>query len=488
MYLCRKMNRMPQKSLIFLYLIACINIACTHQYQTEKTLHLSTLVTADSLFSLGQPLNDTTKLLNAIQFFEKHKLFHEKELSALYLYYVYNEDVNKRNINEIEPVLKCLKLKGGDKYIQASLCQYIKEICLHNYDYELALHYAKLFNHFAKDCHNNELYTFSQITLAQILHYCGEKNNRDEIVREISTHKMTKNHYLRYLLLLANIDLDENSVYSAKANLNCANNIDIPDSSFNYILRAFTNAKYFQLINNIDSAFIFYSKALESPYHCLLQAEAYDSIVNLSYKYPNIIIFQQLINNYQNLRDIGDNQRDEAQAYMLLKELTKQSVSEKRKRIIYTISILISTLIIIFLSIGLYIIRKRRKESMLKLDELSRIQSENKKLQICAIEERLNEQVSDIESFRKNYWKDFNKLYNYINISYYNLAFKLSENLNEKEIRCCSLILLNLSQKEMAEWLFLSPKTIGTLKRRIAKKLHTTSANLRQTLLNLSAS
>ena len=55
--------------------------------------------------------------------------------------------------------------------------------------------------------------------------------------------------------------------------------------------------------------------------------------------------------------------------------------------------------------------------------------------------------------------------------------------LDEKEKRMCLLVLLNCSQREMADLLFLSTKSIGSTKRRLAQKLGTTSAGMWDYLL-----
>ena len=64
---------------------------------------------------------------------------------------------------------------------------------------------------------------------------------------------------------------------------------------------------------------------------------------------------------------------------------------------------------------------------------------------------------------------------------------KVLGSLNEREIRLCILVLIgNLRDKEMADILCYSNKSIRSIKRIVAKKLGTTSRNLRAEILDIA--
>lgn len=86
-------------------------------------------------------------------------------------------------------------------------------------------------------------------------------------------------------------------------------------------------------------------------------------------------------------------------------------------------------------------------------------------------------------------WNDYDALCDLINRRMYGFAEKLKSLgfLNEREIRLCILVLIgHLRDKEMADILCYSDKSIRSIKRIVAKKLGTTSKNLRSGLLDIA--
>ena len=82
-------------------------------------------------------------------------------------------------------------------------------------------------------------------------------------------------------------------------------------------------------------------------------------------------------------------------------------------------------------------------------------------------------------------WKDYTQMCTIIDRLFNNLANTLQkQNLSDREIRLCILVLIGgYSDKQMADILYYSYKTIRSTKRHIALKLRTTSADLRTFLI-----
>ncbi|MDY6406771.1 MAG: hypothetical protein SPK97_06540 [Bacteroidales bacterium] len=82
-------------------------------------------------------------------------------------------------------------------------------------------------------------------------------------------------------------------------------------------------------------------------------------------------------------------------------------------------------------------------------------------------------------------WKNYHTMCKNVDKQFYLLASKLQSKqlLNETEIRLCILTLLDCGYDQMAELLYRSPSSMGTLKIRVAKKLGTTSRDLRSYLI-----
>ncbi len=76
---------------------------------------------------------------------------------------------------------------------------------------------------------------------------------------------------------------------------------------------------------------------------------------------------------------------------------------------------------------------------------------------------------------------------NEIDQYFYLFASKLQQvpSINERDVRLCVLILIDLSHAQIAQLMYVEENSVGKLKERAAKKLHTSRKNMRQTLLNV---
>lgn len=164
--------------------------------------------------------------------------------------------------------------------------------------------------------------------------------------------------------------------------------------------------------------------------------------------------------------------------------------------------VLIATLAIIGSGCYIYVYRKRKKQQLLtqKIDILEQatsvIQEKHQELteryltDHKRIENEINSRCSILqtnESIKKKLaWRNYKKMCNIIDKQFYLLASKLRDkhSLKENEVRICILTLLNCSSEQMAELLYKSPTSIGTLKGRVANKLGTTSGKMRMYLID----
>ena len=84
-------------------------------------------------------------------------------------------------------------------------------------------------------------------------------------------------------------------------------------------------------------------------------------------------------------------------------------------------------------------------------------------------------------------WQDYKKLREFANSHFDNMFYKLEDayHLSEQEMKICLMVLLEYSNKQMAEILFVQPNTISKAKSKIAKQLNTSSTELRASLLDI---
>ena len=161
----------------------------------------------------------------------------------------------------------------------------------------------------------------------------------------------------------------------------------------------------------------------------------------------------------------------------------------------------IATIIVIGSCLLLYIHRKRNQHKLLsqQVDDLTSrtiaMQVKNEELtqsysnNYNQIKEDIDHKCTLLHDSKKIKrtlaWKNYHTMCKNVDKQFYLLASKLQSKqlLNETEIRLCILTLLDCGYDQMAELLYRSPSSMGTLKIRVAKKLGTTSKNLRLYLI-----
>lgn len=173
-----------------------------------------------------------------------------------------------------------------------------------------------------------------------------------------------------------------------------------------------------------------------------------------------------------------------------------------RKPNLWWLYSIISTLVVVGIGIVLYVYRKRKRKELLtqKIDILegkaSAMQEKHNELteryltEHKRIEEIINERCSMLQtddSIRERLaWKNYKRMCGIVDKQFYLLASKLREkySLKEIEVRICILTLLDCKYDQMAELLYRSSTSIGTLKMRVANKLGTTSKEMRKYIID----
>lgn len=180
-------------------------------------------------------------------------------------------------------------------------------------------------------------------------------------------------------------------------------------------------------------------------------------------------------------------------------QLLEQDLNKKPdRRWLYAV---ISTLLIIGTGIMIYVRHKQKRQELFsqkyaqmqqsasaiqeKHDELTERYHNRQEHIKKDIDRKCSILKENDKIIKTMAWKNFDKMCTIVDKQFYLLASKLRRkgSLNEVEIRLCVLTLLDCGYEQMADLLFRSPTSIGTLKMRVAKKLGTTSKNLREYLI-----
>lgn len=144
------------------------------------------------------------------------------------------------------------------------------------------------------------------------------------------------------------------------------------------------------------------------------------------------------------------------------------------------IAFLCALLVSIGLSVWAIFIHRRhcRLHHEMNQQEQTRLMTLQRNIQI----------VQDAQDLRQELqWDDYAALCVQLDKRFDGLAMHLArQGLNEQDIRLCTLVLLGLSHKEVAELLNCSPKSIGKFKDLTARKLGVSGGELAEHLKNLN--
>ena len=135
-------------------------------------------------------------------------------------------------------------------------------------------------------------------------------------------------------------------------------------------------------------------------------------------------------------------------------------------------------------------LEKREQELLVKQDKAVQMQAEyarSEQERIQEIENRCKVLRATSNLKEQLVWRQYEEMCRLIDQQFYLLTGKLKqqEKFNERDIRLCVLVLIDLNHTDIANLMYVEEGSVGKLKERTAKKLHTTRKNMRQALLKL---
>ena len=150
---------------------------------------------------------------------------------------------------------------------------------------------------------------------------------------------------------------------------------------------------------------------------------------------------------------------------------------------------IIGTLVVVGIVATIYVERKRRRRQLLsqQISDLEHITKETAEDMLVQLKNRCAMFRSSTHLKEDLCWNNYEKLCVVINQQFYLLALKLQqlEEINERDVRLCALVLLDLSHATIADLMCVEESSVGKLKERTARKLKTSRKNMRQVLINI---
>ncbi len=366
--------------------------------------------------------------------------------------------------------------------------------------------------------------------MGDIAHLAGEFPLAYDMFRYAAKSFLQSRDTLTYYYAINSSALELAEQSKIEETLVSLNTIDTSDARLSSFVN-FSKAILYRNIERYDSAILFADAALkelnEESGVMLVKAQAFygldmkDSALtyakrvlsNQSATYQNTFNALYIISNIDSTLKkeeirVLSTKREDIRYYEYEPDKDKSTIAVQlleqdlaRKPNLAWLYAICATLAIVGLVVFIYVYRKRRQHTLLaqQIEDLT-IQNKEAAVQhekiINDVEKHKRNIIAEIEqnchlitraeSFPKNiHWKSYNKMCAVIDKRFYLLASKLRTKykLNETETRLCMLTLLDCKYELIADLLYRSNSSIGTLKIRVAKKIGTTAKNLRMYLI-----
>ena len=289
------------------------------------------------------------------------------------------------------------------------------------------------------------------------------------------------------------------------------------DECQNYVMA--TRAVVCRVAEQYDSALYYTSRLLKygfrERYILVVQAQAYSSLgqTDMAVHYAEQVLkmhptleeknnVMYILTNYDKtmgidaVRQTASNRAD-AQKVLEIRQgklsqavqLLEQDLARKPDlRWLYAI---IATILIIGIVNGC-IVYKKRKHHRLLSQQIEDLESKNE-VQIDQMKAQLEERCAAITNSpnlkEELDWHDYDHMCAIVNLRLLGILNHLqSYSLSEKETRLCILVLLKANTSQMVDMIPYAQSGLGKFKYSTARKLGTTTANMRSFLLNLVCS
>ncbi|MBO6306501.1 MAG: hypothetical protein J6M55_03235 [Paludibacteraceae bacterium] len=252
-------------------------------------------------------------------------------------------------------------------------------------------------------------------------------------------------------------------------------------------------ARAFEYLGQIDSALYYAHKVMslsdaseQNKYNMLYIILNYDSTL----QHDDIIALSAKRSDIET--DILIPQHNQwAMAVQLLEQDLNRETDWRWLYILVAIVLFAGSISILF-----YIWHKRKQhyqiitdiqEKEAEIGALSQMQETQHKQIIEEVENKCTalRYAQDLKS--QLHWRQYDEMCQIIDTQFFLLVSKLKQipAIKENDVRICVLVLLNLSQRDIARLMYVEESSVGKLKERTGNKLHTSRKNMRQELLKI---
>ena len=454
-------------------LVALLVMSCTSCARWREAKGV--IAEADSLLVKGVIIKDTAALSGGICTLENlmGRVFAKEELTKMYYLMGRNLDDYYHNFSDAADFyIKADRMKTKDWVLRGRINSCMGFICKQDSSFAEALEFYERANNAFEKTGDKRRVANGLVSIAEQYVNLKDYAKADSVLKIAAGYDVDSAHYARMVdvraLALFNQQLYDSALVCLLSIKDVYRPLEARCCSYWLISRCYNRTK----------------KIVEAvPYADYIVTNSCNAVYR-SNAYYILTLFARTNNNVDLLVKFSNNREDEDRRQRHFSESYAQA-SDKLNRYLenpyphrglYTI-IVFSVLVLILLSWIIYVLIKRHRCVLVKRDK------ENQDRR-----DLFARRIYDHSVYFTS-WQDYKKLRELANSHFNNMCYQLEDtyHLSEQEIKICLMILLEYTNKQMAEILFVQPNTISKAKNKIAKQLNTSSAQLRASLIDILA-
>ena len=454
--------------LVALLVMSCTS--CAHWREAKEVV-----AEAERLLAKGEIMQDTAALSGGLCTLENlmGRVFAKEELTKMYYLMGRNLDDYYHNFSDAADFyIKADRMKTKDWVLRGRINSCMGFICKQDSCFTEALEFYLRSSCAFKESGNEWYYAHNLLNVAEQYVNLRKYAKADSVLDIANDYEIDSAYYARRVdvraLALFNQHLYDSAVVCLLSIENYPRDIEAKCYSYMKIMQAYIHLDNYEYANRYAQFIIQYTK---TPNY---KTNAYHTLLKIEEKNKNAI----LVANLAYLRKDEDRKiRFESEYYAQASDKLKIYLENPYPHRKLYIIIVCSALVVVVLFWIIYVLIKRHRCALQKRDEEKQVRRD-----------LLARRIYDHSVYFTS-WQDYKKLRELANSHFNNMCYQLEDtyHLGEQEIKICLMVLLEYTNKQMAEILLVQPNTISKAKNKIAKQLNTSSAELRTSLIDIIA-
>ena len=454
--------------MLFVFLIG--NFVSCQSWRDAKAV----VKEADRLLVYGNIIEDTAVLAATINTFSGPMgyVFARNDLAKAYYHMARNFYHAHDYATAADYYILCDRLNPTDPMYKGRVNSCMGFLCKQDSCFEEALEFYQRSSCAFKESGNEWYYAHNLVNVAEQYVNLREYAKADSVLDIANDYDIDSAYYARIVdvraLALFNQQLYDSALVCLLSIKDCERPIDAKCFSYMKIMRSYNKLLNFSKSIDYAKYIIFHAK---NPNHRL---NAYYHLID----YATIHNDMALLSTCSHARD-DENRivRQYAESYAQASDKLKIYLENPHPHRRLYIIIVCSALVVVVLFWIIYVLIKRHRCVLVKRDK------ENQDRR-----DLFARRIYDHSVYFTS-WQDYKKLRELANSHFNNMCYQLEDtyHLSEQEIKICLMVLLEYTNKQMAEILLVQPNTISKAKNKIAKQLNTSYAELRTSLLDILA-